>query len=46
MYEYEIENKNTNERNFVYGYNINDMKRRHPSINCNEWRIIFTEYID
>lgn len=46
MYEYEIYNKKANEHDFVYGYNINDMKRRNPNIDWTAWEIIYSEYID
>lgn len=46
MYEFEIYNKKTNEHDFVYDYSVDNMKRRNPDIDWNEWSIIFCEYID
>lgn len=46
MYEYEIYNYRTNEHNFVFGYDKEDMKKRNPRIDWSEWQIIATEYID
>lgn len=46
MYEYEIYNERTNERDFIYGYNREDAWKRRKNIDRNEWKIIHAEYID
>ena len=46
MYEYEIYNANTNEHDFIYGYCIADAWKRNKSLNPNDWKIVYTEYID
>lgn len=46
MYEYEIYNERTNEHDFIWGYSQADAWRRNPSIDRNEWKVIFCEYID
>ena len=46
MYEFEIVNINTNEHDFIYGYNTEDAWRRRKSMNAAEWKIIDKEYID
>lgn len=45
MYEYEIMNVKTNERDFIYGYNDHDAWER-TSLNPADWKIINWEYID
>lgn len=46
MYEYEIYNEKKNENSLCYGYNINDMKKRNPEIDWENWKIVSSEYID
>lgn len=46
MYEYELMNKSTKERIFVWGYSWNDAMRRNPSINENDWTCLHSEYVD
>lgn len=46
MYEYELVNKITREHILTYGRNWNDMLKRNPSINPDEWRRINCEYVD
>lgn len=46
MYEYEIYNERINEHGFIWGYSVDDAFRRHPSLDRNEWKVIFSEYID
>lgn len=46
MYEFEIFNERTNERDFIYGYNRADAFRRRPAVNPAEWTVIHAEYID
>lgn len=46
MYEYEIMNKVTKERTFIWGYSWKNALSRNPSINPSEWECIFSEYVD
>lgn len=46
MYEYEIYNERTNESDFIYGYSVDNAFDRHPNLDRNEWKVIFSEYID
>ena len=46
MYEFEIYNPTTNEHDFIHGYTVKDAWERRPSLNPDEWKIIFREYID
>lgn len=46
MYEYEIMNISTEERELIYGYTESDAFRRRDDLNRADWKVIFHEYID
>lgn len=46
MYEYEIMNKITKERYFIWGYNWNDALTRGLYFNPDEWECLHCEYVD
>jgi len=46
MYEFEINNKRTNEIAFIFGYTEKDAWRRHPELDPNDWKTVHCEYID
>lgn len=46
MYEYEIINKVTDVKTFIWGYSWSDALRRNPKLDPNEWVYLRQEYID
>lgn len=45
MWEFEIENNVTKEREYIHGYSFKDALRR-CKLNEDEWKYICREYID
>ena len=46
MYEFEICNRITNETDFIFGYTYENALNRNPSLNENDWILVYQEYID
>lgn len=50
MYEYEVMNKTTNERDFMWGYSWNDAvrraKKRNPDFDESNFVVLMQEYVD
>lgn len=45
MYEYGIYNSITKEERIVFGYSTADAFRR-SNLDVNEWKILYSEYVD
>lgn len=45
MYEFEIQNKVTNEEKILFGYNYIDACRK-GNVEADEWKVIYREYVD
>lgn len=46
MWEYQIRNRETNEQDFMWGYNEFDAWSRRPDLDRTKWVITYREYID
>lgn len=46
MWEYQIWNRETDEQDFIWGYNELDAWGRRPDLDQTKWAIIYSEYID
>jgi len=46
MREYELMNKKTGEREYIYGYSVTDAFARRKGLNAEDWQVIGTWYID
>ena len=46
MLEFEIMNKNTEERTIIFGYSLSNAFKRNPQINPKDWICILTTYVD
>lgn len=46
MWEFGIENVNTNEKNIIFGYSLADAFSRNSSLNREEWNVWYSEYVD
>lgn len=46
MWEYQIENIHTGENDYLWGYSWEDALKRRPELDKNEWRLVYSEYID
>lgn len=46
MYEFEIINKTTNEKTFIFGCSYTNAIKRNPHINPNDWECVRAEYVD
>lgn len=45
MYEYTIENRQTHEETYIFGFNVADAFAR-SKLNRDDWRVVCAEYVD
>ena len=46
MYEYEFWDRESNEHYIFFGYNLDDVKKRHPEVDFSKLVFIGRDYID
>lgn len=46
MWEFGIYNPATKEQAIIFGYDINNAFKRHPSLTPNDWEVTYSEYVD
>lgn len=46
MYEHEIYNRITGERDIIFSYSQNNPFKSNPKYNPKEWQVVLTTYID
>lgn len=46
MWEFGMYNEVTGERTIIFGYSLENAKKRHPSMDFTNWVVDYSEYVD